>query len=237
MVARAVAGDGARAAIPRRRRALVFAGAFVLCALPFVAWPGLDLAVARLLWQAQGGRFQEPIGWFYPIYIGLNPLIYALAGATAALFAVNALLRRRWLGVDGRVAAFVLLSLALGPGLAVDVGLKDHWGRARPRDLVEFGGAKQYTPPFRLADQCRDNCSFVSGHAALAFSLATFAILAPPRRRSAAFAAVGAFGLGVGFMRMVQGAHFLSDVIFAGFVVLGIAGALAWLILPRNAAR
>lgn len=237
MVARAAADEAPRAAAPRRRGALVFAAAFVLCALPFLAWPDLDLRVARFLWQAQGDRFQEPTGWFYPIYVGLNPLVYALAGATAALFVANAVLRRTWLGVDRRVAAFVLLSLALGPGLAVDVGLKDYWGRARPRDMVAFGGTKQFTPPFTITDQCRDNCSFVSGHAALAFSFVTFAFLAPARRRRAAFAAVGAFGLGVGFMRMLQGAHFLSDVIFAGFVVIGIAGALAWLLLPRAPAR
>jgi len=237
MIAHAVADEARRGAGPRRRGALVFAAAFVLCALPFVALPDLDLRVAQFLWQAQGNRFQPPTGWFYPIYVGLNPLVYALAGATAAVFVANVALRRAWLGVDRRVAAFVLLSLALGPGLAVDVGLKDYWGRARPRDIVEFGGAKQFTPPFRIADQCDDNCSFVSGHAALAFGFMTFAFLAPPRRRKMAFAAAAAFGFGVGFMRMLQGAHFLSDVIFAGFVVLGIAGALAWLLLPRASAR
>lgn len=237
MVARVAADEGRHPAAPRWRGVLVFGAAFVLCALPFLAWPDLDLRVARFLWQAQGDRFQPPTGWFYPIYVGLNPLVYALAGATAAVFAANAALRRNWLGVDRRVAAFVLLSLALGPGLAVDVGLKDYWGRARPRDVVEFGGAKQFTPPFHIADQCDDNCSFVSGHAALAFAFATFAFLAPFARRRAAFAAAAAFGGGVGFMRMLQGAHFLSDVIFAGFVILGIAGALAWLILPRAPAR
>lgn len=237
MVARAAAAEAPRTAAPRWRGVLVFAAAFALCALPFLVWPDLDLLVARFLWQAQGDRFQEPTGWFYPIYVGLNPLVYAVAGATAVVFVLNAALRRAWLGVDRRVAAFVLLSLALGPGLAVDVGLKDYWGRARPRDMVAFGGARQFTPPFHIADQCDDNCSFVSGHAALAFGFATFAFLAPPRRRKTAFAATVAFGLGVGFMRMLQGAHFLSDVIFAGFVVIGIAGVLAWLLLPRAPAR
>lgn len=215
----------------------IFLGALAVCVVPFLIWPGLDLVVTQWLWQAQGREFQPPTGWFYPIYLGLNPLIYAIAGATAGIFAVNAAFKRRWLGVDGRVAAFVLLALALGPGLAVDMGLKDHWGRARPRDIVEFGGARQFTPPFQPTNQCDDNCAFVSGHAALAFSLATLAFLAPPRRRRAALGAAVAFGLGVGFMRMLQGAHFLSDVIFAGFVVIGIAGALALLILKREPAR
>lgn len=215
----------------------LFLAALALCAVPFLIWPGIDLAVSRWLWGMQGNEFQPPTGWFYPLYVGLNPLIYAIAGATAVAFAINAAFKRRWLGVDGRVAAFVLLALALAPGLAVDMGLKDHWGRARPRDIVEFGGARQYTPPFQIARQCDDNCSFVSGHAALGFSLATLAFLAPPRRRRPALCVAITFGLGVGLMRMLQGAHFLSDVIFAGFVVIGIIGGLALLILKREPAR
>lgn len=232
MVARVLGDrDAAPAAPSWRRRALGFFAAFVLCALPFVLWPQIDLAVARWLWQAQGGRFQEPIGWFYPIYVGLRPVVYAVAGAIALLAVVNLATGRRLLGLDLRVAAFLLLSLALGPGIAVDVGLKDHWGRARPRDLVEFGGTRSFTSAFQPADQCADNCSFVSGHAALAFGFVCFAFVVSGRRRRGAFLAVGAFGAAVGAMRMVQGAHFLSDVIFAGFVVLGIAGVLAALIL------
>ncbi len=211
----------------------LFLVALAICVVPFLIWPGIDLAVAQWLWRMQGNEFQPPTGWFYPLYVGLSPLIYAIAGATAAVFVFNAAFKRHWFGVDGRVAAFVLLALALAPGLAVDLGLKDHWGRARPRDIVEFGGARQYTPPFQIARQCDDNCSFVSGHAALGFSLATLAFLAPPRRRRVALGAAIAFGLGVGLMRMLQGAHFLSDVIFAGFVVIGIVGALSRLVLRR----
>jgi len=238
MIARAVAGSGeARASASWIRPTLLFLAALVLCAVPFLVWTDIDLRIARWIWHVQGDRFQPPTGWFYPIYVGLRPLIYAIAGVVAALAIANAVWRRNWLGVDRRVAAFVLLSLALGPGLAVDLGLKDYWGRARPRDMVEFGGARFYTPPFLPTDQCADNCSFVSGHAALAFSLVTLAFLAPPRRRSMAFVAFGAFGLFVGAMRMLQGAHFLSDVLFAGFVVIGIAALLAGLVLRPPPSR
>ncbi|MCK6452762.1 MAG: phosphatase PAP2 family protein [Alphaproteobacteria bacterium] len=236
MVARADAAVGGREAARGRRAgaALIFVAVALLAAVPFLVKPEIDLIVAHWIWRAQGGRFLEPTGWFYPIYVGLTPLIYAIAAAVAALGAWNLLRRTRLLGLDLRVGAFILLSLALGPGLVTEIALKDNWGRARPRDIVEFGGTRQFTPAFRPADQCARNCSFVSGHAALTFAFAPFALLAAAGRRRAAMTAVAAAGAFVGAMRMLQGAHFLSDVVFAGFVVIGIALALAALILPAG---
>ena len=45
-------------------------------------------------------------------------------------------------GVPGRAAVFLVLSLLLGPGLLVNVILKDNWGRPRPGSVVEFGGTQ-----------------------------------------------------------------------------------------------
>lgn len=235
MVARAAAVPPDRAG-PRRRfgAVLLFAALALLAAAPFLVEPEIDLVVARWFWHAQGDRFASPTGWFWPIYVGLTPLVYAVAAAVAALGAYNLLRGRLLFGLDARTAAFILLSLALGPGLVTEIALKDHWGRARPRDIVEFGGTSRFTPAFQPSDQCARNCSFVSGHAALTFAFAPFALLAAPRRRRAALAAVIGAGLFIGAMRMAQGAHFLSDVIFAGFVVVGIALGLAALILPPS---
>jgi len=42
------------------------------------------------------------------------------------------------------------------------------------------------------------------------------AALAPPELRVVAYAAALAFGIGIGALRMAGGAHFFSDVVFAG---------------------
>jgi lipid A 4'-phosphatase len=48
------------------------------------------------------------------------------------------------------------------------------------------------------------------------------------------FAGLG-FGLAVGLVRIVQGAHFLSDVAAAGLVVVAVNVLLArFLLLPQN---
>ncbi|TPW01688.1 MAG: superfamily protein, partial [bacterium] len=108
------------------------------------------------------------------------------------------------------------------PGLIVNLILKDHWGRPRPSTIAEFFGPNHYVPPFLISDQCLDNCSFPSGHAALGFWLVAFALLTPPVRRRRALWAALVFGAMVGLVRIAQGGHFLSDVLVSGMIVVGL---------------
>ena len=77
---------------------------------------------------------------------------------------------------------FVLAALALGPGLVVNAGFKDHWGRARPRDVTQFSGERTFTPALQPTDQCDRNCSFVAGHPSVAFWLAALGFAAASHR-------------------------------------------------------
>jgi membrane-associated phospholipid phosphatase len=115
--------------------------------------------------------------------------------------------------------------------------LKDHWGRARPYQIEAFGGTHQFTPAPLPADQCQRNCSFVSGHAALGFSLVGFAFLMPTGRpRNLVLAAALSFGALVGLARIAAGHHFLSDIIDAGLVVVGTSWLLhRWLVVHDGA--
>ena len=120
----------------------------------------------------------------------------------------------------------MVAALALGPGLVINTLLKDNWGRPRPSTIVEFFGTNHYVPPLLPSDQCPENCSFPSGHAALGFWLVAFAFVAPPRWRRPAVLAALAFGGFVGAVRIAQGGHFLSDVVFSGVIVVGLTRGL-----------
>lgn len=131
-------------------------------------------------------------------------------------------------------AVFLLLLLAIGPGLIVNVLLKDQLGRARPREIIECGGTHPYTE-FWEKGTTGANSSFPSGHASIAFyTLAPWFILRDKKRRPAGgFLAFGiGFGLAVGLARMLQGGHFLSDVLWAGGIVYLAGGILAMFLLP-----
>jgi membrane-associated phospholipid phosphatase len=134
--------------------------------------------------------------------------------------------------LDRKVLVFLAASVTIAPGILVNSLFKDHWGRARPIQIEAFGGPHRFTPALQPAAECERNCAFVSGHAALGFSLVAFAFLLPPgpTRRSGVAAAIG-FGALVGLGRIAQGGHFLSDVVFAGLVVYGATALLYWWIV------
>jgi lipid A 4'-phosphatase len=73
-------------------------------------------------------------------------------------------------------------------------------------------------------DQCANNCSFVSGEAAAIFMPFCALGLVVPRWTLALLAAGTLCGLAAGFVRIAQGAHFFSDVIFAGVFMAMTAG-------------
>jgi lipid A 4'-phosphatase len=124
---------------------------------------------------------------------------------------------------------FYALLLALGPGVLVNLVLKPYWERPRPDNTVPFGGQSEFVPVFERG-QGREDYSFPSGHASMGFYLMAPAFVFRRRRPRLALAFL-ALGLGagslIGLARIVAGAHFASDVLWAGglmyFTALGLA--------------
>lgn len=198
-----------------------------VAAVILFAFPQIDIGLAGLFYDPERRMFHARVHPFFEwLRKDLPVALFALAAAIALLWAAAEVKKRPVLGVSRRIGAFLLLTLALGPGLLVNVVLKDNWGRPRPSTLVEYGGSNTYVRPLIPSDQCDVNCSFVSGHASLAFWLVCFAFLAPPAWRRKAFAATLTFGAAMGAARIIQGGHFLSDVLFSGIFTVGLAALL-----------
>jgi lipid A 4'-phosphatase len=202
-----------------------FAGVSAAVALAFVAAPGIDLAAAALFYREGEGFHLANSAYARAWYVGI-PLVrmWLVWPGAAALIAIGLVRRRLPFGIAPRALALVLATLVLGWGLLVNEALKNHVGRARPDEVTRFGGARAFTPAFAPADECDRNCSFVSGHAAFVFAGFAPALLA--RRRRAAVLGVAVLGALAGLGRMLQGAHFASDVVFAGVLMY----AVAWLL-------
>ena len=217
------------------KQAGVFAAAWLLLGLLFLFVPGLDLAATGLFYVPGEGF---PLAEWPPLAALENtvPWITRLIVATAAIGAVwLALIGRPLWRLDRKALVFIVAATALGPGLIANTVLKDHWGRARPHQTDSFGGTRQFTPAPLPAAQCERNCAFVSGHTALAFSLVGFALLLPVgRSRRLAIAACCGFGALVGIGRIAAGAHFLSDVAYAGLIVVATSWLLHRAIVVRD---
>lgn len=199
-----------------------------LVGLVFAIWPGLDLAAAHRFYVAgafvghsAAGDSARLLGWLVPF------LVFGLmvAGWLARRAGVD-----WWFLPNGRSIVYLAATLALGPGLLVNVALKDHWHRPRPVQTTEFGGHLPFRPWNALDGGCARNCSFVSGEASSATWLVAPALLAPPAIRAGAVVGALVFGAAVGALRMAFGGHFLSDTLMSMLLtVLVILLAYRWL--------
>lgn len=204
---------------------LVLAASLAASMLP-VLWPQLDIAVAAYFLQPSPPVDPAQWKWVELVNEYVPDIFRALAMLSiTAWIAVSLLRRSRRAGI---ALAFVGISLLLGPGL-VTWAVKEHTLRARPFDVVQFGGDRQFTPALEQAQQCTDNCAFTSGHVACGFFFVSLMLL-DPRRRWRWIATGMVAGSLVGVARISVGAHWLSDALWALPVTL-LASGLVWLVL------
>lgn len=184
----------------------------------------LDLAAADLFrspccsWPLAEQPFFRFV-YRYGVLSGVFLAAGALVVLTSSYWYPGRLFRAR------RPALFLVLVAAIGPGLLVNVVFKDHYGRPRPREVVELGGEERFLPVWVKGNDAQAK-SFPCGHCSMGFYLSTPYLVWRRRRRPLALAALSS-GLGVGLLlgvaRMMAGGHFLSDVIWAGGMVWLVA--------------
>src|SRR5215813_15199465 len=197
----------------------------------FALHPELDLAIARLSFDADKQdfalRFDPTLMWLRGESMWV---ITALVAPAAVALAVKLILPFTRMLMSARAAVFLVATLVLGPGLLVNVTLKDYWPRSRPIDVPEFNGSERFVPWWDPRGVCPKNCSFVAGESAGAFWTLAPAALAPPPWRPLAYAAAVAFGVAVSALRIAFGGHFFTDTVFAGVLMFLIVWVVHGLI-------
>jgi lipid A 4'-phosphatase len=214
-------------------------GLLFISALVFIYWIFRDGFWDNRVtgWFFNSGNMPNPWTyqtrlWVVVCYKGISILTALLGlsviGGFAGSFYFEKLKKYRSLCV------LMFLLLALGPGLVVNGVLKDHWGRPRPRETVNFGGQASYQAPFVISD--KGGKSFPCGHCSVAFAFCGLALWLYDRRKKWAWfililSILG--GLVVGLARVAVGAHYFSDVLVSGFAVFWVAWLLVTL-FPKH---
>ncbi len=136
-----------------------------------------------------------------------------------------------------KIAAFLVLVMALGPGLFVNLILKENWGRPRPRDIQEFNGKYAYEEVLTIDTESKGK-SFPCGHCSMGFfTFAFFFIFRKRKTKLAILFLMLSFVMGglIGFARIVQGGHFFSDALWAGFVTYFVTSTIYYILgLDKN---
>lgn len=186
----------------------------------FLWFPGVDLAVSALFWSPDGGFDAETSPSLVRLrYLGPHLVRIVVISAILVLLLKLVFPLRKPL-INLQIPVFLLSTLILAPGLIVNLVLKNHWGRPRPRMVENFGGDAPYVPVWEISDYCASNCSFVSGEASSSFWLVALAFLVPPAYRLAVALPTLLLALALSVNRVAFGGHFLSDTLLSWGITL-----------------
>jgi lipid A 4'-phosphatase len=188
-----------------------------LVGLVFAVEPSLDVEIAKFLLLANQ---QGPLREIQPLLFFVRDVGRALPFVAAAL-AIAAIVRkivkpRQPMLLPSRATVLLLATLVVGPVLISNALFKENWSRPRPRAITELGGTEQFRPWWDPRG------SEVSG----AVSFLAPAVMIPAPWRYVAIGAVTAYGLAIGYIRMIAGGHFFTDVIFAA----SLTALVVWLL-------
>ena len=189
---------------------------FAIIATILTILPKLDVVFSNIF-------YIFPLGFIYqnhPIAVmifRLVPIITIIWTGSCLLYLVHLAFQRK--KIITSPAFYLLLTALLGPGLLVNSVLKENVGRARPKHVLEFNGNKAFIGPLRISTECVENCSFSSGHAAMGYYFTAISYIVPAPYKALAFISGVLLGSIIGLGRIIQGGHFLSDVIFSGLFI------------------
>ena len=164
----------------------------------------------------------------------MNVLIWSLGGVIFLLFIIlffkkiNNLYISHVFHISQRACLYLLFCFLMGPGVVTNLILKNHMGQPRPAEIINFGGSLVYQKVWEVSSACPTNCAFVCGDCASVFILFAFLPLLI-RKKYYLFSfllglVISFAALGMGWIRIAQGGHFLSDVLLS----YGINALVIW---------
>lgn len=191
-----------------------------VCIVFFLAYPQFDFHISHYFYDPSTQTFPAKewpwVKWLYQF----TPEINKWVSAGAVLFLVLTLFRPLTGKIHWRRRCIAwLLMVTVGIGFVVDWVLKDHVGRPRPYQTINFNGTESFVPVLHYQPLCEENCSFVSGHAAGGFAWMAWGMWSRRQLRRRWIWSGLAAGSFIGFARIIQGGHYLSDVVFSGWFI------------------
>ena len=188
--------------------------------------PSLDMYFSSLFYLGENSFVLQS---YFNITIFFRKILLPITLVYILMFPIfKKLISKRWgafsYNYSFRDILYIWTSLFINIGLTINIILKSFWGRARPNDIFQLDGDGYFTPWYQISDSCNSNCSFVSGDAAVGFSMIAIYMIT----RNKYFLWLSVFlGLSLGTIRILEGGHFFSDVIFSGIIIFGLSFLLS----------
>ena len=197
-----------------------FVSLTLIVSILFTKWPKIDVLFSNIFFSSINKKF----------YFENNKTLYFIGNL--AYFFMSLLLIYNIFSIIRKTIHYKLININLfkkeviflltffiGSTLVIQGFMKHYFGRPRPIDIINFGGSKDFIPAYHISSQCKYNCSFVSFHTSIGVLLIIFSLerVNKIRKKLATFSCLflGCFGL----TRILQGRHFLSDVIISAYII------------------
>lgn len=200
----------------RKLRFSIIVSLFFLLLLGLLDVFGADLKVIDSFFHTH--RWELGNQWFFKLLYDWGPYPSLILGLSSLFAGVYLLVRTK---SCRKCIPFVypFLTLVVGPGLLVNAIFKDHWGRPRPRQLELYGEDQSYSR-FWQPNFGNGSKSFPSGHASVGFHLCCLAFLHKNPFRKTCLTLGLLWGSLMGLARILQGGHYVTDVVASGGLVL-----------------
>ena len=203
------------------------AGLLILSALLVLMFPGADAAVSLAYYQDE--RFVgAEIARIFSHYINRN---IAILGLLAAVVVVPVYLvwRQPWLARWAETLGLFFTAQVVLMYVVVHAVLKPFFGRSRPRHIAEQLAEGQVEPWWQIGTECARNCSMPSGEASAGFACLAAALAWNRGRLGPSLIFTLVFGFALGFVRIIGGAHYASDVVMSAVFMMPLSYGLWWL--------
>lgn len=192
----------------------------------FLVFPDIDLWFSSRFYDPATGFALSDNSLLLLLRRSNDVIMIAICVAVVLSVAAKVALPDRPSLIPPRASLFLAATLLIGPGLLVNLILKNNWGRPRPVQVDVFGGDAPFIGTWQITDHCARNCSFVSGEASSAIWVMSVALVVPVRWRATVFVVAGVYALALSLNRIAFGGHFLSDVVLAwGLTLMLVAAA------------
>lgn len=210
--------------MPRSHRELLILVAIAVSSTLLFWLTPLDRRIAELFFHPEmtGNTWPHQQWWLWQVIYDYAFPFTVAAGIGALLVYLLSHLHDDVRSFQ-RQALYILLVIVVGPGIVVNLIVKDHWGRTRPRHTVEFGGEYPYVPLLKIGNS--PDKSFVCGHCSVGYAFFALYFLSQNFKALYLILTPG-LAWTTGLTRMTSGSHYLSDILWSGYLVFLVAFAL-----------
>lgn len=185
----------------------------LLC-LFFVLFPNYDILISSIFYN-KGHWYKSIILDIMKYTLLIIPIFYFKRIITSFNFKTLFLANKKKIYVEKiTLCITIVLFFLFNVFLIAHTLSKKIFHRPRPYRIKEFNGDMNFEPACSIEGDCLTDCSFFSSHAAFGFSIYIFSLLFKKKRDIFLLSSIS-LGFALGFIRIISGMHFFSDVLFA----------------------